>query len=198
MPIDKEIFAQQMALLAGRIGRNLEAPIFACYYSGLSAELSTERFVAAMTIAFRSWSGEFRTWPSPKQIIELIAPVPNPTLPAHEAFEKVLAITNDPRIERPAQLEQIQNLGALTMRAFRAAGGFRDFQNILEADIPWVRRRFVEAFTAATETAIAESQATLALEQSDEKTRGLIAQLAKAKQMPDPRAAQQRITEKAS
>jgi hypothetical protein len=124
--------------------------------------------------------------------------VPNPTLPAHEAFEKVLAITNDPRIERPAQLEQIQNLGALTMRAFRAAGGFRDFQNILEADIPWVRRRFVEAFTAATETAIAESQATLALEQSDEKTRGLIAQLAKAKQMPDPRAAQQRITEKAS
>lgn len=197
MPIDKEIFAQQMSLLAGRIGRTLEPPVFASYYAGLSAELSTERFVAAMAIAFRSWSGEYRTWPSTKQIVELIAPVPKPSLGGLEAFEKVLALTNDPRIERPAQLEAIQNLGALTMRAFRAAGGFRDFQNVLEADVPWVRKRFVEAYQAAAESAIAESQATLALEEADEKTRGLIAQLARAKQMPEPRS-QQRIAEKAS
>lgn len=189
MAIDKEIFLQRMALLAGRIGRELEAPVQAEYYRQLSAELTTQQFVAAMGLAFNTWNAAYRTWPSPAQLVEMIAPVANPSLSAPEAFERVLAIASrHPQSpEFATRLADIQALGANTVRAFRAAGGFRDFQNVLESDLPWLRKRFVEIFDAVCETADSERTATLALASASEQVIALInSTAAKMPSMPEP------------
>lgn len=163
--IDKEIFAQRMGLLAGRIGRELEAPVFREYYTQLSDMLTTQQFVAATALAFHTWSAEYRNWPSPKQLVELIAPVEEPELSAGEAFERVLAIAGR-YVHSPdfaQRMADIQQLGANTVRAFRAAGGFRDFSNPLESELPWLRKRFVQAYEATCANAESEQAAQLAL-----------------------------------
>ena len=52
--INREIFTQRMGLLAGRIGRELEAPVLREYYVQLSERLTTEEFAAATTLAFHA------------------------------------------------------------------------------------------------------------------------------------------------
>lgn len=182
--IDQEIFLQQMALLADRIGRPLAGPTQREYHRQLSEALTTQQFLAATTLAFNTWSGEFRLWPSPAQLIELVTPVAKPALSAVEAFELVLAATNDPRISIADARTRVQQLGAAAVRAFHAAGAMRDFRNVLESDVPWVRRRFVEAYEAAAENADAERAAMLALQDADARVEALIGTLAAAKQLP--------------
>ncbi len=182
--IDHKIFLEQIALLADRIGRPLAAPTQRAYYDALSDSLTTEQFVAATTLAFRTWSAEFRNWPSPKQIIELIAPVENPALSALDAFESVCAIVS-PKVEKAEQLVRIQALGAAAVRAFRAAGGFRDFTGMLDDELPWVRKRFVDAYEAACEGATAERDAQLALNASNDRFAALVANVANQRSMPE-------------
>jgi hypothetical protein len=178
--IDREIFKQQMALLADRIGRTLAGPTQLEYYRHLSASLTTDQFVAAMSLAFRTVSGEFRNWPSPAELVELITPVERPSLSAAEAFERVLAVTNDPRVSIGEQLAAIQKLGASSVRAFRAVGGRREFSGVLEADVKWLRKSFVEAFTASCEGAEAERAATLALASASDQVNALVGATANA------------------
>lgn len=187
--IDKEIFAQQMALLADRIGRPLAGPTQREYFRLLSGALTTEQFVAATTLAFAKWSGEYRTWPSPQELIELIAPVASPALTAAEAFEQVLAATNDPRIPIDEQRSKVQQLGAAAMRGFLAAGGMRDFRNVLESEVPWLRKRFVEAYELACQNADAEREATLAIGDADARVAALIAKTAEQRALPQQRKA---------
>lgn len=185
--IDRMIFAHQMGILADRIGRDLKAPTLRAYYQALSQSLTTEQFVAATTLAFRSVSGEFRTWPSPAQLIELITPVSDPRLSGPDAFERVLAITNDPRIPVDDRLNQIRELGAAAVRAFRAAGGRREFEGVLEDDVKWLRRHFLEAYSAACDGAEAERSAQLALESASVQVQQLVAATAaKLPAMPEP------------
>lgn len=184
--IDPEVFKQQMALIADRIGRPLAGPTQVEYYRQLSPMLSTPQFVAAATLVFNTWSADYRNWPAPAQIVELIAPTPKPALSAAEMFEKVLAATND-GVSKPNELRiKVQMLGAAAVRAFNAAGGMRDFHNVLEVDVPWLRKRFVEAFELACENADAEHAATLALSDADHRVAALIGSIAKEKTMPAP------------
>lgn len=185
--IEKEVFAQQFALLADRIGRPLAGPTQAAYYRQLSAELTTEQFVAAMTLAFRKWNGEYRNWPCVDQILELITPVEAPTLSASEAFEAVLAVTNDPRLAQAERRAKVQEMGAATMRAFLAAGGMRDFTDVLEADVTWLRKRFVEHYVDVCEHATASRQSELAIAEAEERVHTLIANVAKARAAPPER-----------
>lgn len=186
MAIEQEIFKQQMALLADRVGRVLAGPTQVEYYRQLSAELTTEQFVAATTLAFRTWTAEFRNWPSPQQLIALIAPVSRATLSALEAFERVLSVTNNSAKypDMAARREGVQALGQAVYRAFLAAGGLREFTGVLETDVPWLRKRFVEAYEAAAENVEAEQQAQLALGDADLRVAALIADVAKVRQMP--------------
>jgi hypothetical protein len=188
MAIDKEIFAQYMALLTERIGRTLSPPVYAEYYRALDAELTTEQFMGAATLAFRTWPAEYRNWPSPQQLVELIRPVAAPALSAADAFEQVLEIANRHLFhERFAtRRADIQAIGVAALRAFNAAGGFRDLQNAPIDQVPWLRKRFVDAYTAACEHADAERDATLALEVADERMRQLVASTAGA--LPTVRA----------
>lgn len=176
MSIDKEIFLQKMALLAGHIGRELEAPVQAEYYRALSADLTTEQFVAAMALAFRSWDAAYRNWPSPDQLIELVTPVAAPALSGAEAFERVLEIagrhTSNPRFA--LRRDDIMALGAVPYRAFHAAGGLREMSQPLEAEIPWIRKRFVDAYQAACENADAERVASLALASASDAVAAIV------------------------
>lgn len=183
--ISKHIFAHQMGILADRIGRDLKAPTLRAYYQALSQSLTTQQFVAATTLAFRKLSGEYRTWPSPAELIELIVPVDSPRLSGADAFEQVLAITNDPRISVDDRLNRIRELGAATVRAFRAAGGRREFEGILEADVKWLRRHFLEAYEAACEGGEAERSAALALESASQQVQALVASTAEKLAMPE-------------
>lgn len=180
--IDTEAFAQYMGLLSGRIGRELEAPVFAEYYRCLSEQLSTEQFIGAVTLAFRTWPAEYRNWPSPQQLVEMIRPVAAPAISAHEAFERVLEIANRHEFHERFghRREDISALGAAALRAFVAAGGFRDLQNAPIDQVPWLRKRFVDAYTAACENAEAEQAAQLALTAGDERFRQLVASTAVA------------------
>jgi hypothetical protein len=182
--IDQAIFLRQMAVLADRIGRPLAGPTQADYHRILSAELTTEQFVAATTLALRTLDGKYRNWPSPQQLLELIAPVSAPTLTAEEAFEKVLEIANGYQVGQFTVKAKIQELGAATVRAYHAAGGWRDFANVLEADLPWLRKRFVQAYEESCKHADADRQATLALSGAHEQVQLLTSQLAAKLAMP--------------
>jgi hypothetical protein len=182
--IDREMFKQHMALIADRIGRPLAGPTQVEYYRQLSPQLTTQQFVAAATLVFNTWSAEYRVWPSPQQIVELITPVAKPALTAAEAFERVLAATNDPRYPINEQRIKVQELGATAVRAFHAAGGMRDFRNVLESDVPWLRKRFVEAYELACENADAERTAALALNDAESRVAALVSSVASAKAMP--------------
>jgi hypothetical protein len=184
--IDPEIFKQQMALIADRIGRPLAGPTQVEYHRQLSAQLSTQQFVAAATLVFNTWSADFRNWPSPAQIVELITPTAKPALSAAEMFEKVLSATNDGVSKPNEQRIKVQMLGAAAVRAFHAAGGMRDFRDVLEVNVPWLRKRFVEAYELACENADAERAATLALNDADTRVAQLIGSIAQAKTMPAP------------
>lgn len=193
--IEKEVFAQRMGLLAGRIGRELEAPVFREYYTQLSAMLTTQQFVAATALAFHTWSAEYRNWPSPKQLVELIAPVAQPELSAGEAYERVLSIAgryvHDPAFA--TRMADIQRLGANTLRAFRAAGGFRDFSNPLESELPWLRKRFVEVYEATCAHAESEQAAQLALASADTQVAELSAATAAKLAMPNAKQGAKQI-----
>lgn len=182
--IDKEIFLQQMALLADRIGRELSGPTQVEYHRQLSAALTNEQFVAAMTLAFRQWSGDYRTWPSPQQIVELIRPVAAPTLSAHEAFEQVLDVMNKPQLPINERRAAVQAMGASPLRAFIAAGGNREFIDVLEVDVPWLRKRFVEAYEHACANAEAEHEAMLAIGEADTRVQAMVSSIAAAKALP--------------
>jgi hypothetical protein len=185
--IDHEIFLQYMALLADRIGRPLAGPTQLMYHRELSAALSTEQFVAAATIAFNRWNAEFRTWPSPQQLIAMVMPSPETALSALEAFEQVLSATTDSRVPLPDAVATVETIGPAAARAFRAAGGIREFRGVLEQDLPWLRRRFVEAYEAAAEAIVNDRTAAHALTAANETVASLIADLSRPRQMPGAR-----------
>jgi len=105
----------------------------------------------------------------------------------------VLDLTNDPQATMGETLPKVQAMGAATVRAYRAAGGWRDFRNVLEVDVTWVRRRFVEAYEAATENANAERASTLALAAAEDTVQSLVASTA-AKLAADKRPQRKQIT----
>jgi hypothetical protein len=182
--IDSEIFAQQMAKLADRIGRALAGPTQREYHRVLSAALTTEQFLAAMTLAFAKWPAAYRTWPSPEEIVAYVAAPSAAALSAAETFERVLELTNDPR-RSPVDVRQlVEQISPAAKRAFNAAGGMRDFRGVLEVDVPWLRKRFVEAYEHAAEHAQAEQSAALALRDAEPRVAALVAGLAQAKQIP--------------
>lgn len=146
--------------------------------------MSTTQFVAAATLVFNTWSADYRNWPSPAQIVELITPIAKTALSAAEMFEKVLAATNDGVSKPNEQRIKVQMLGATAVRAFNAAGGMRDFHDVPEVDVTWLRKRFVDAYELACENADAERAATLALNDADQRVAAIIGAIAKEKAMP--------------
>jgi hypothetical protein len=181
--IDREMFKQQMALLADRLGRKLAGPTQVEYYRQLNAELTGEQFLGAMALMLRTWPGEFRTWPSPQQIVEVIRPVAAPNLSAFEAFERVLGVMADPRLPIAERRATVQAMGAATMRAFLAAGGNRAFVDVLEVDVVWLRKAFVAMYEESCAHADAEQQAFVALGEADTRLQLMARSIAEQKAM---------------
>lgn len=146
--IDRAQFAKVMGVFADRLGRALAPATAEEYYLALSLALTTEAFVAGARVVFRTH--QFNTWPAPSQFINAAKPEPEDTLLAAEAFEAALDIMGDSRVPLMTRKAQVEALGPATARAFRAAGGIREFQMVLLDQVPWLRNRFVEAYEAAT------------------------------------------------
>lgn len=149
--IDKLAFAKVMGGFADRIGRALAPETAEMYFDVLNDALSTEEFLAGARIVFRSHA--YNTWPAPQQFIDAGRPAIIPALDAGEAFERVIEIVNR-TTQTPNwsdRLREILLLGPVVERAFRAAGGRRDTEHIPVESVPFVRRRFVEAYEHAAE-----------------------------------------------
>lgn len=176
--IDRPQFAKVMGVFADRIGRALAPATAEEYYLALSLALTTEEFVVGARIVFRTH--QFNTWPAPIQFINAAKPEPEDTLMAAEAFEQALEIMGDSRVPLMTRKAQVEALGPATARAFRAAGGIREFQTVLLDQVPWLRNRFVDAYEAATSDEAKASHAIAAgvrHEDLDPRIGGMIDQL---------------------
>lgn len=178
--IDRIAFAKVMGGFADRIGRALAPETAAMYFDVLSERLTTDEFLAGARIVFRAHA--FNTWPAPQQFIDAANPQAAPRLSGAEVFEQVLALTNDPRI--PDARARVLALGPVVERAFRAAGGLREFANVLEADVKWLRKNFIEAYEHAASHDDRTQDATIALGAVDPAVQRLVADVSSAKTFP--------------
>lgn len=160
--IDRTEFAKVMGVFADRIGRPLAPATAEVYFETLGEALTTEEFVAGARIVFRAHT--FNTWPAPQQFIDAVRPGQDPALAGAEMFEDVVKAVGSMYDDHNARVQRLAALGPIAERAYRAAGGYRDFVNVLEKDRPFLRNRFVEAFVAATEEQTRHGQALAALD----------------------------------
>lgn len=162
--IDPAVFAKVMGGFADKIGRALAPETSAMYYDVLSESLDSTEFLAGARIVFRNHS--YNTWPAPHQFIDAVKPKGSALLDGQEAFDRLLGSQHPDRLAL--------GMGPAVMRAFRAAGGKREFTDVLEQDVKWLRQRFVEHYEHAAKVADAEGQANLALAAVDPLARSLI------------------------
>lgn len=178
--IDADVFARVMGGFADKIGRALAPETSAMYYDVLSESLDSTEFLAGARIVFRNHS--YNTWPAPHQFIDAVKPKGAPALDGADAFEKLLGSQHPDRLAL--------GMGPAVMRAFRAAGGKREFTAVLEQDVKWLRQRFIENYDHAVRVVEAEGQAVVALAAVDPTAKALIDELAgmkdikHAKQLP--------------
>lgn len=185
--IAREDFAKVMGVFADRIGRALTPATYDVYFDTLSEVLTTEEFLAGARIVFRTH--QFNTWPAPQQFIDAAKPKPEPALAAGELFEKVLSACANQYEPRDVMLQRIEALGPVALRAFRGAGGFRDFVCPLDTQLPFLRNRFVENYEAATveETRRADAVAALDAGALDPRVAGLVKTTSRAIASPSGR-----------
>lgn len=159
--IDRIAFAKVMGGFADKIGRALAPETSEMYFDVLTSALETEEFLAGARIVFRSHV--YNTWPAPQQFIDAAKPKAAAALSGAEAFERVLDLTNQPQRDWSIRHAELLMLGPVVERAFRAVGGRRELDGILEADVPFARRRFLEAYEHAAEVNDRETDAAAAL-----------------------------------
>lgn len=172
--IDPVAFARVMGAFADKIGRAIAPETSAMYYDVLCESLTTEEFLAGARIVFRNHS--YNTWPAPHQFIDAVKPKDAPALAAADIFEQLIGKQHPERIAI--------GMGPAVMRAFRAAGGRREFVDVLEQDVKWLRQRFVENYEHAASVHDAETQAHVALAAVEPAARELIEKLAEQKSLP--------------
>lgn len=175
--IDAAVFARVFGGFADKIGRALAPETSAMYYDVLSESLTSEEFLAGARIVFRNHS--YNTWPAPHQFIDAVKPKGSPHLDGADAFEQLIGKQHPERIAL--------GMGPAVVRAFRAAGGRREFVDVLEQDVKWLRQRFVEAYEHAATAEDAETQAHVALAAVDPTIRAIVDHIAAAKSLPTDR-----------
>lgn len=174
--IERESFAVVMAGFADRFGRALSPATAEMYYELLSGALSTEEFLAGARILFQHHP--YNAWPPPQAFIDAVKPKAAAKLNAAEVFEHILSIDSNVYTPIDERFQKILALGPVAVRAYRAAGGRREFENVLVDDVKWLSNRFVEAFEAASAEDAAQTEARIALEAVDPAAAQLIAQTA--------------------
>lgn len=177
--MDREAFARVMGFFSDKIGRPLLPPTYDLYFETLSESLTTEEFLAGARIVFKTH--QFNTWPAPQQFVDAVRPPTAHGLDAAELFEKCLRIVGHHGMVNAVKAKaEIDALGEPVARAFRAAGGFRDFVNVLETQVAFLRQRFVEAYEAATVAEDQKARAIAALDRGalDPRVQGLVRSVA--------------------
>ena len=180
--IDGELFAQHLGVLADRFGRALAGPTLREYHARLSAELSTEEFVAAARLVFRDET----FWPAPRVFVEKVRPSADPALLAQAAFERVVTLVRRHgwQFIPPAILA---DLDRPTLRAVGTAGGWRAIAECDDSGWPFLRKRFEDAHRALAAERAKETAAQVALEEAEFAVQSLVAGVAGATGMPKGR-----------
>jgi hypothetical protein len=184
--IDRTVFANVFTGFADRfgLGKVLSSQTANGYYELLSEHLTTQEFLAASRLIFLTHP--YNTWPSPQEFIDAVKPGDPPSLVAGEVFEKILAIDSNIYTPIPERMAAITALGPVALRAYRAAGGRRNFENALEEDVHWLRKDFVEKFEDAALFEVAEERARVALDKVDNRASQFILDVAAKRALPSP------------
>jgi hypothetical protein len=180
--IDRHAFAKVMGGFADKIGRALAPETSEMYYDVLSESLTTDEFLAGARIVFRTHA--YNVWPPAQLFIDAIKPKEQAKLSAAEVFERVLEIAAPSGVPFADRDARIVALGPLAVRAFRAAGGRREFEDVLEADVKWIRKAFIDAYDMATTESVSERDARVALAAVDATIAPLIQSTAAALSLP--------------
>lgn len=178
--IDSELFAQQMGILADRIGRPLAAPTLRQFHVSLSGRLTNEEFVAATTLAFE----KCRFWPSVDELVELVKPKESPEAIAEDVFQRVLDIATNVYLARMLRLEGVRFVHRSAEAAFKTVGAFGAFEGLATAELPFLRKRFIAAFVNHESKLVGEDRAQLALADADSRVQHLVASTAAARTLP--------------
>jgi hypothetical protein len=165
--IDATKFAAWMAALTDRFNRPLLPGTQQAYYATLSAELTTEEFERAASLAFRDET----FWPSPRVIVEKVHPPVNVKASASEAFEGIRQAIMD--FGGPHVASQLApNLPPPAKRALRAIGGAYAVGMASYTELPHLARRFTEVYEAAVADAPQEALPALAYPHRIEQSAG--------------------------
>lgn len=183
--IDRKVFAGVMGGFADRFGRALAPATADMYYDILTSELTTEEFLAGARIVFAKHP--YNSWPAPQFIIDAAKPKPAPKLSGAEIFEHILSIDGNIYTPIADRLHAIMLLGPVAERAYRAVGGRREFENVLEDDAKWLRQKFLEEYEFAASHAAAEREAAVAFAALDPAAKDLIGDLATRLAQPVPK-----------
>jgi hypothetical protein len=183
--IDRKVFAGVMGGFADRFGRALAPATADMYYDILAAELTTEEFLAGARIVFQKHT--YNAWPAPQLFIDAAKPKPAPKLSGAEIFERILSIDGNIYTPIGERVRAIALLGPVAERAYRAVGGRREFENVLEDDVKWLRQRFLEVFESAASNEAAQREAAVAFAALDPAAKDLVSDLASKLVAPEPK-----------
>lgn len=163
--IDRQTFAEWMAVFGARYGRSLSNPELRLYYAILSAELDTEGFVAGCTAAF----AVAKFWPTCEEIMAGAPATGRAATARNAALQQVLTIVNGyaPQGKGSRHLRErgiAETLGPDVLAAYQAAGGFESFRALQSADdergskhsnFPFVRKEFLAALAGLERASVA-------------------------------------------
>lgn len=141
--IDKDVFANEMGLLAGTYRYEADTPVLQAYYAALSAHLSTDEF----RVAVRAVVATERFWPSPAVILEKAGR--DAETVAQAAFSHMHATLNNHGGYRFLPHEKFQEFDAGTKAGIKAIGGLRELTECTEQRWPGLVKRFVKAYQEA-------------------------------------------------
>jgi len=163
---DRDTLTKGLTLIATIPGKPLSKALFGVYFTALE-DMSNEAFGHAVLALMKTFVPTRQEWfPFPGTIRRAAAPYVDVDAEAVRAFEAVLKASDyDPVRGQVWTFQRVaMRVSFLAAESFTAAGHSRAFASEQgEGDLPFLRRRFVEAYKKAWEAK--ESGRVLAVEE---------------------------------
>ena len=134
MPVDKSVFSELLAELAGYYNRELSPLVYKAWFKFVGEKLTTEQFTAAVeqAVCYKSFM------PTPEELLKLA--VGNSEEIALEEWEKCL----DAAIRGNSAI--VSYLSPAGQFALRTIGGLRRLAQAEEKDNHWIRKEFMQSW----------------------------------------------------
>lgn len=146
---DRQVFAGGMAQLGIAFNREITKPMYQVYWGALR-EISDEAYESGIEALLSSWQPTRAEWfPVPATVRRYCTPHVDVDALAITAFERVRSSGTYHAVNGTTYAYRVvaEKIGTLEAEAFIAAGGGSAFATQqTEAQLPWLRKAFVEAF----------------------------------------------------